>query len=81
MWTSKPGISRVHTAKSSFPTRSRLMLVVTEEVKRPSLFSEDVENVSPSRATKLKKTWRRRTEKETRTSGDVGTLSHMIIVT
>merc|ERR1719341_1588546 len=53
MWTSKPGISRVHTAKSSFPTRSRLMLVVTEEVKRPLLFSEDVENVSPSRATKL----------------------------
>ena len=29
------------------------MLIVVEEVKRPSLFSEDVENVSPSRATKL----------------------------
>ena len=55
MWTSKPGISRVQTAKSSFPTRSRLILVVTEDVMRPSLFSEDFENVSPLRATKLEK--------------------------
>ena len=54
MWMSKPGISRVHLARSSFPIRPLATVVETEEVKRPSLFSEDFENISPVWGTRLK---------------------------